>query len=155
MSSRENQADILAKKHFGHEVFDMCWNTDADEVLMVETPTKHHQPNHTLEAKPHHWWQANMTLGYKADFDMCWGICHLAEMVLKVVPLLHQPPIRSIQSGAVADPKESSESQAFHNMCFDNDSLAASPAPRDDSLSQIVYASEELLRQSQNATRKN
>ncbi|KAG2356942.1 hypothetical protein BDR07DRAFT_1380451 [Suillus spraguei] len=196
MSSRENQADILAKKHFGHEVFDMCWNTDADEVLMVETLTA------TPSAKPHFggqtfgmcWdteldpmpiitvhaatppvagqydlcWEDKMSpskrvtvedvaipltagqydmcwndqpsplaVGYKADFDMCWGDSPSGRESLQSGPTT-APTTNSVN--LIADAKESSESQAFHNMCFDNDSPAASPAPRDDLPSQIVHA---------------
>ncbi|KAG2082115.1 hypothetical protein BD769DRAFT_1398554 [Suillus cothurnatus] len=55
------------RKYFGNEVFDMCWNTEADQEPMVETLTAKHL------AEPHYGGQM---------FDMCWNT--EADQVLAV-----------------------------------------------------------------------
>ncbi|KAG0698120.1 hypothetical protein DFH29DRAFT_878202 [Suillus ampliporus] len=57
MPSSKIRAERLAKQHFGHETFDICWSTETDQLLMVEAPTM------TSLAEPHFRGQT---------FDMCW-----------------------------------------------------------------------------------
>ncbi|KAG2148339.1 hypothetical protein BD769DRAFT_1381903 [Suillus cothurnatus] len=64
------------RKYFGNEVFDMCWNTKADQEPMVETLTAKHL------AEPHYGGQM---------FDMCWNT--EADQVLAV-----ETPVAATQS---------------------------------------------------------
>ncbi|KAG2095124.1 uncharacterized protein F5147DRAFT_778818 [Suillus discolor] len=57
MPSSQPHPEGLPKKHFGGEVFDMCWNTKADLVRTVNTTTA------TSSAEPQYEGQV---------FDVCW-----------------------------------------------------------------------------------
>ncbi|KAG2073666.1 hypothetical protein BDR04DRAFT_1116260 [Suillus decipiens] len=50
MPTRKDQADGIAKQHFGQEVFDLCWTSESE-------------PTSTTLAKPHYGGQT---------FNMCW-----------------------------------------------------------------------------------
>ncbi|KAG1820928.1 uncharacterized protein BJ212DRAFT_1297409 [Suillus subaureus] len=81
MPTRKRQADTIAKRHFGKEVFDMCWSTASEPVPSVETLTA------SSSAKPHYGGQMPMidapakasspAAGYQgaaaaATYDLCW-----------------------------------------------------------------------------------
>ncbi|KAG2347665.1 hypothetical protein BDR05DRAFT_996748 [Suillus weaverae] len=61
MPARKATTDAMAKKHFGKQVFDMCWSTEAEPEPLVETPTA------SSSAEPQYSGQT---------FEMCWDVEH-------------------------------------------------------------------------------
>ncbi|KAG1836549.1 hypothetical protein DFJ58DRAFT_846908 [Suillus subalutaceus] len=100
MPSNQESAETLAKKHFGHELFDMCWNTKADQVPTVETPTA------TPSTKQH--------FGGQSQYDLCWD----DEMSLSKVnsaPIL-EPATVNTQTVGVTIPLAADQ----YDMCWND-----------------------------------
>ncbi|KAG1767883.1 hypothetical protein EV702DRAFT_1203542 [Suillus placidus] len=96
MATSKKRNDILAKKHFGKEVFDMCWSTESEPVPAVETPTA------TSSVKPHYHGQT---------FEMCWNT--------EADPA---PTVEALTEASAAEPNYGG--QAF-DMCWDTAATSA------------------------------
>ncbi|KAG1748865.1 uncharacterized protein EDB91DRAFT_1244677 [Suillus paluster] len=78
MQTRPDRADALSKKYFGHEIFDMCWSTEADDPPTMETPTR------TSSASEHFRGQT---------FDMCW------DTEVDLAPIVSEDAARPAAAG--------------------------------------------------------
>ncbi|KAG1834617.1 hypothetical protein DFJ58DRAFT_847585 [Suillus subalutaceus] len=80
----------LQKKHFGKEVFDMCWSTEAAPETSVETPTA------SSSAEPQYSGQT---------FEMCWDVeSDPAPTVNAPVSALVNAPVSALVNAPVSAP---------------------------------------------------
>ncbi|KAG1814385.1 uncharacterized protein BJ212DRAFT_1300679 [Suillus subaureus] len=140
MPSCKKTTKELAKEHFGHEKFDMCWGTEADKALTVETP------NVGPSAKPH--------FGVKT-FDMCWDAEVDPVLIIAASTAEPQPAIQYDLCWDDAPMEETPSASAVgykanSDMCWgdlplgtdgDHDGVLT----QHGLLSQIVEGSKELL----------
>ncbi|KAG1752347.1 uncharacterized protein EDB91DRAFT_1077775 [Suillus paluster] len=161
------QKDVIPKP-FGHEIFDMCRSTEANELPTMEMPTA------TSSAGRHFWgqtfdmcWDTKVDLapimsvdvarpvaaavGYKANFNMCWG-----DLPSGGGDDLHTggttaPVINSVNSGTDSlvelSESHSTGTQAYYKMGFGHGLPDTSPALRDGSPSVMFETTEDLLYQ--------
>ncbi|KAG1832630.1 hypothetical protein DFJ58DRAFT_847964 [Suillus subalutaceus] len=168
MPVRKETADALTKKHFGKEVFDMCWSTEAAPKTSVETPTTsssakpqcsgqtfemcwdvESDPAPTVNAPvnaPAEASSANTDYGgqgCKGGFDMCWGDAQLGGDGDREGHVTAAPTTARLTQVGV----NNSESPGSQDI---QASLAPSSAPSEGSTITQVEAGEELLRRADN-----
>ncbi|KAG1760552.1 hypothetical protein EDD22DRAFT_848419 [Suillus occidentalis] len=96
-------ADAMAKKYFGKEMFDMCWETEAEAVPLVETLTD------TSLTKPKYSGQS---------FEMCW------DVEPELVPTVTAPVTASVTApteASLAKADFGGQDIAAFDLCWDTD----------------------------------
>ncbi|KAG1770166.1 hypothetical protein EV702DRAFT_1049483 [Suillus placidus] len=125
MATSKKCNDTLAKKHFGKEVFDMCWSTESEPVPAVETPTA------TSSVEPHYHGQM---------FEMCWN----AEPD-------PAPTVEAPTEASVAEPnyggQAATSATGQYDLCWDEPSsskVASVPATTADAATPSAAATYDL-----------